>query len=226
MKETELIQKLQGLKQIKPSKRWVSLTKNQIFGDNSKFTFFPYFKPAFAGLIAVFILFGAFGFAQNSLPGDLLYPIKKMTERGRAFFVSETEKPAFQMRLANEKLENLTKAPLKNLAPTIFEFEANISEAAKNLAKIDATTSDAIAMGKIIEEAKRLGENKEKIEALGIIISDENTGKLYRATAEYLIKYLESRSLDEEKENILKEMKELYKNEEYSEVLEVFLINQ
>ncbi|MDD2697038.1 MAG: hypothetical protein PHE52_02680, partial [Candidatus Pacebacteria bacterium] len=137
--EKELIGKLQELRQISPRDNWVNFTKTQILGEEPKFTLFPYLKPAFAGFIAVFVLFiGLYGVVKNSIPGDLLYSLRRIAHEGQAVFVPESGKTVFQLKLANDRLEDLAKAPAKNLAPTISEFKANISEAAKNLAKIDA----------------------------------------------------------------------------------------
>jgi len=61
MIETEIIKKLQGLKEIKPNRNWVSLTKSQILGvEKPTLNPFLIFKPAYAGLVVVFILFGVF----------------------------------------------------------------------------------------------------------------------------------------------------------------------
>ncbi len=227
--EKNLIGKIRELRQIKPRKDWVCLTKTQILGKEPTFTLFPYFKPAFAGLIAVLILFGLFGFAKNSLPGDPLYTIRKIAHEGQAVFISPEEKPVFQLKLANDRLEDLTKASAKNLAPTINEFQANISEAAENLVKIDATTSNPQIIKKIVEETKRLEENKQKVEALGVVVGEEGTNQLENALSKVvgnLIEDLENRSLTKEKEEILAQMKELFKKGNYSEALELYLINQ
>jgi len=229
MMEKELIGKLRKLRQIQPNRDWVSLTKTQILGQEPRFTFFPYFKPAFAGLVTVFILLSVFGygFVKNSLPGDLLYVIKKVAHEGQAIFVSESEKPAFQLKLANQRLEDLTKAPAKNLAPTISEFQANISEAAKTLSKIDATTSNPAVIKKIVAETKKLEENKEKVESLGVVIG--GTEELENALAKVvgnLIEDLKTRTLTEEKEKILEKMEELFQAGKYSEALELYWINQ
>ena len=240
MVEKQLIGKIRQLRQIKPRKDWVSLTKTQIlppttfregfFGNifsPEKWWGVPYFKPAFAVCIAVFLLFGMFGVVKNSLPGDLLYTIRKIAHESQAVFISENEKPAFQLRLANDRLEVLTKAPVKNLAPTITEFQANISEAAKSLSKIDATTSDSVVIKGIVEETKKLEENKQKVESLGVVI--EGTNELDNALAKVtgnLIADLETRTLSKEKEKILEEMKKLFEEKKYSEALELYLINQ
>jgi hypothetical protein len=229
--EKQLIGKLRELRQIEPRKDWVSLTKKEILGEEPGLIFFPYFKPALAGLITVFFLFGVLGYAliKNSLPGDILYTLRKAAHQGQAIFIPEEEKPAFQLKLANERLEDLTKAPARNLAPTINEFQANISEAAKNLVKIDATTSDPVVIKKIVEETKKLEENKQKVESLGVVIGEEGITELENALAKVvgdLIKDLEDRSLSEKKEGILNEMKELFETGKYAEALELYLINQ
>ena len=189
----------------------------------------PVFKPVFASLIAVFIILGAFGSAQNSLPGDILYTLKKAAQKSQAVFVSEKETPAFQLKLANDRLEDLAKAPAKNLAPTINEFQANLSEAAKYIAKINATTSDQIIIKNIVKETKKLEENKQKIESLGVVLDNKGTSEFNNALAkvvENLIKDLETRTLTGEKTEMVSQMKELFEQGKYSDALELYLTNQ
>jgi hypothetical protein len=224
--DKELISQLRKLRQIEPRKDWVSCTRKEILGEEPGFYFFPYLKPAFAGLIAVFVLVGLFGIVKNSLPGDGLYTIRKVAHKVEAIFVPEDEKPAFQLKLANDRLEDLTKVSAKNLAPTIYEFQANIYKAAENLAKIDATTSDPMVTQKIVEETIKLKENEKKVQSLGMIVEGDETNNFDKTVVEYLINDLENRSLTEEKAEILEQMKELFQEEKYSEALELYLINQ
>jgi hypothetical protein len=229
LSEKELIARIKELRQIRPRKDWVSLTKRDILGQEPGLLFFPYFKPVFAGVIAASFLFVTFGFAQSSLPGDFLYPIKKISEKGQAVFVSDEEKPAFQIKMANERLEDLSKAQAKNLAPTISEFQASVSEAAKDLTEIEAAPSNPVTIKKIVEETKKLEENKEKAKSRGVVIEGEETEEFDNALAQVvgsLIEDLEEKSLTEEKEEILKEMKELFEKEKYLDALELGLLNQ
>jgi PHD/YefM family antitoxin component YafN of YafNO toxin-antitoxin module len=122
------------------------------------------------------MIFGLLGFAKSSLPGDPLYIIRKVAHLGQAILTPEAEKSAYQLELANERLEDLANAPAKNLAPTINEFQANISQAAKELSKVDATTSSPTIIKKIVQEAKKIKENKQKAESLGVVI--DGTEKL------------------------------------------------
>jgi hypothetical protein len=240
MTEKELIKKLQILKDIKPRKDWVILTKTQILDEQREqfslieslrlFFQFKLAKPAFASLIAVFLLFGLFSFAQNSLPGDFLYSIKKIAERGQAVFVSEIDKPQANLELANKRLEELTKIAetnqVKKLAPAINEFQASISEATKSLSRMEATSSDPVAIKKMVEGTKELGGKIQEVKSLGVVIGEEEfdelqvvSDKLEVKLFNLLISDLEKRTLTEEQEELLNEMKELAEQGKYSEAL-------
>lgn len=227
MTEKQLIAKIRGLSQIKPRKDWVVLTKKNVLGEKPRFGFFPYFKPALAGFFVVFLLFGVLGFAKNSLPGDPLYLIRKAAHFGQAIIIPQDEKPSYQLKLANERLEDLAKAPARNLAPTINEFQTNISQAAKELSKVDATTSSPTIIKKIVQEAKKIKENKQKAESLGVVIDGtEELDSALEKMAGNLIVDLQERTLTMEKQDILVKMKELFEEEKYSEALELYLVNQ
>ena len=236
MTEKELIGKIRELRQIQPSKDWVSLTKSQILGKEDKYnnliSVFQilFSKPAYAGLVVVFVLFGLFGFSQNSLPGDLLYPIKKITERSQAVFVSEEELPKYNLEIANKRLEELNEIAqtnqVKKLAPAISEFQGNISEAAKSLAKVKGQDVE-----KIVAQTKKLEENKKKVEEVLAtkILSQETEESLisfYKTQAEMLINDLGNQTLTEEKEEILNQMKKLFEEEKYLETLGLYFISQ
>jgi len=255
--EKDLIKKLQILKDIKPRKEWVVLIKTQILGEQREqfslieslglFFQFKLAKPAFArakkvnfllppslalgSLIAVFLLFGLFAFAQNSLPGDFLYPIKKIAERSQAVFVSENDKPQASLELANKRLEELTKIAetnqVKKLAPAINEFQASVSEATKSLSRMEATSSDPAAIKKMVEGTKELGGKIQEVKSLGVVIGEEEFDELQgvsdKLEVELLISDLEKRTLwTEEQKEILNQMKELAEEGKYSEALVMF----
>jgi hypothetical protein len=75
MSEKELIGKLRELRQIKPNRDWVVLTKSQILGSevNQHRVLINFFRLAYAGLFLVLILVGLFGISQRALPGEPLY---------------------------------------------------------------------------------------------------------------------------------------------------------
>lgn len=188
MTEKELIGNIRKLRQIEPRKDWVILTKRRILGEEKSLgglisesanifqkVFFQY-KLAFASLSAILILVGIFGFAQNSLPGDYLFPLKKITEKTRAVFVSEADQPKVQLEFANKRLEELTEIAKTNqvtkLAPAIDEFQANVSEAAKKLVEIKEPEKTREAGKAVVAEIKKLEENKKKVESLGVVVGE------------------------------------------------------
>ena len=234
MTEKELIGKIRELRQIKPRKDWVSLTKSQVLGESARgrasVSFFPFWKPALATVTAFGILFGVFSFAQNSLPGDILYSIKKITEKSQAVFVSEKELPKYNLEIANKRLDELNEIAqtnqVKKLAPAISEFQANMSEAAKSLATVKGQDVE-----KIVAQTKKLEENTKKVEEVLAtkILSQETEESLisfYKTQAEMLINDLGNQTLTEEKEEILNQMKKLFEEEKYLETLELYFISQ
>jgi hypothetical protein len=223
MTEAGLVKKIQVLKKIRPRKDWVVLTKSQILGEEPKILFFPFFKPALATVTAFGILFGVFSLAQNSLPGDILYPLKKIAERGQAVFVSEEEKPTFQFELANKRLEELTEITqtnqVKKIAPAIEEFQANVSEAAKSLVKVKKVDE------KIVAQTKKLEENKESIEkvlATRIEIKEYDTA--IAQLVEGQIEELKNQSLTEAQQELLEGAEEDFEAGNYNQALEKILI--
>ncbi len=222
MTSEELIGKIRELRQIKPRKDWVLLTKTQILGED-KPVFSPFFifrpVPVFAGVLFVFILFGFLGTSQNSLPGDLLYPIKKITEKARVVFVSETGKPKANLELANKRLEEINQIAQNNevrkLVPAINEFQASISKVTENLTALKGADVKEIA-----KEAQKIEENKKKIESLGVEVGEtEELENAYKILAEREIKNLEQNSLTETQEEALKEAKEYFEKGDFATAL-------
>lgn len=234
MTEAEFIKKIQLLKQIKPRKDWVLLTKNRIFNldsqaDRERLSVISVFKSmvfqprvAFASLMIFGLFIFVFSFAQSSLPGELLYPVKKMTERSQSVFVSEKEKPKVQLELTNKRLEELTKIAKENqvpkLAPAINEFQKSAAMAAKNLKGVQKITKE------VVDETKKLLENKEKAEALGVVIGEtEELDETLSALIESQITDLEKRTLTERQKEILQKAKESLEKGDLNQSLEKIL---
>jgi hypothetical protein len=245
MEEKELIGKLRKLRQIKPNRDWVILTKSQILGKERKLSlsyYLNYFlRIGYGGLVVVFFLFGLFALSQKSLPGEFLYPLKKISERAQVVFLSEKEKPKVSLELANKRLEELAKVAknnqVKNLAPAINEFQASISEATKNLSKIKANNSEPMVVKRFVDQAKKIEEKVKEVKSLGVVIKEKELNKLEEVSNKLelellvsvlknMISDLENRTLTEKQEEILLKMKELMEKEKYSEALELYLVNQ
>ena len=242
MNEKNLIKKIQTLKQIEPEKDWVVLTKRQIVGfENVQaktsftdqilevFQVLPRFNYKLAlATIGVIAVLGstAIGFSQAALPGDLLYPVRKLVDKTGYLFVSKNDQPKLGLEIANKRLEELTIIAQnnqgRNLAPAINEFKQSIVEAADKLKIVDGSPK---ITKEIVKETGKLMENKEKVEALGVVVGE--TKELNYALSQLVereIKDLESRSLTEEQTGILAQAKQDFEDGSYEKALEGILI--
>ena len=231
MTDTNLVRKIQLLKEIRPRKDWVLLAKKEILGEEPNLreqfsTFlrvsFQYKKPVFATLVVLVVLMGSFGLAQNSLPGDPLYTLKKITEKGQAVFVSEENLPRHNLEIANKRLEELNKIAqtnqVKKLALAIEEYQASVSEAAKNLKKIKEPEKNPKILREVVFEAEKIVKNRQKVEALGVVV--DNTEELENSTGQLIEKTIEiweREPLNERQEEILKEAREYFEAGDYSQ---------
>ena len=218
MNKNQLIQNLKKLNQIQPRKEFIVSAKKEILGESPGFGLFSVLKPVYAGLFCLFMVFGLFQFSQNALPGELLFQLKKITEKVQTMFASEQERPKLSLFLANERLMDLATIAEENqaqkLAPAVNEFRLETVEAAKNLAAITEVNEE------IIVQVKQLEENKEKIEqVLATKIDTEEYDNALVPIIEREILALEENTLTEEEKEVLKQIKEYFENGEYSEAL-------
>lgn len=236
MTEKELIAQIKGLRQIKPSKDWVVLTKKNILGDEclSRRSFLDVFRFrfVFAPLLAVLILVGLFGSAQYSLPGNLLYYVKRAAEKSRAVFVSAEAKPQYELVMANKRLEELNKIAennkVKNIAPALNEFQKTKAVAKKSVFKSikGKSEKEAIKMAKnVAPELNRINKNEEKIFGSLGIASEENASSSTtdKVIIELLIKDGENSTLTESQSQDLNQVKSDYESGDYARALEFYM---
>jgi len=233
MNDKQLINQIQLLGDIKPRQDWVVSIKSQILQDEVEPSvsviqvfsrMFLQLRPAFVSLVVLFVIIGTFGFVENSLPGDLLYPVKKVTEQGQAkFLVSEQDIVHYQLEMANKRLEELTQIAevnqVKKLAPAIAAFQANVAEAADNLMK-----GKDLNIKEIVAETQKLEENKAKVQALGIVIGEtEDFDNAMKQLVEREIEGIEGQFLGENQDQVLTQIREDYEAGNYSRALERIL---
>jgi len=255
MTEKELIAKIQELKQIKPDQEWVILAKSKIlrgvgcgleearearesgfsFGDFLKGllrgeSFVFQHKFAFSGTFVLLLFVGLFGLAQNSLPGDMLFPLKKVAESGQAVFVPQSGEVKYNIELVNRRLDDLTKIAknntIKNLAPAINELQASVAKAAGSLVRSGASR---YAIKDIAADVKDIEDKVQEVKSLGVEIGenkelDSALTQYYKNLDEDQIKELESQSLTEEKQAALKEIKADFEAGNYELAAEKILL--
>lgn len=237
MTEKQLIAKLQKLNQIKPNQDWVILAKNQILGvepakrEETKGileilpSLFRQRKLAYAFATMFLVMFGMFGFAQYTLPGDMLFTVKKITEQSQAALVG-ADVLKNSMDVLDKRSQELVKAVKENkennIPSAINEVKQGIADATKNIT--DALKENPESIKDLAIEVRKIEENKEQLRALGIDISATENVDLYQMLDEQEIASLEASTLSEEQQTALAEIKALYEEEKYLEAFEKILL--
>jgi len=247
MTEKKLILQLKKLKKVQPSQDWVVLTKNTIFNKQDqdhvqekhtnlisglintiikdfqigeKFVF--QHKMAFASVLTITVFVGLFGFAQNSVPGDSLFAIKKIAEQSQAVFITENYKSIHDLEIAGKRLDDLTKAAQNNnvekVEPALIEYEQTISKAAQTLGQAES-------MKEVALEIRKLQEKENAVRSLGIEIDcNKDLDNALKIIIEREIKNLKSRELNEAQTVDLAEIEADFDQEKYSQALEKILL--
>ncbi|MBI2053723.1 MAG: hypothetical protein HYT36_00090 [Candidatus Staskawiczbacteria bacterium] len=251
--EEQLISAIKQLKEIKPRKEWVLLAKSEIFEGAVKNRFKsarrPFSKGKMAGILDVISVFagqkklayaaatlalmlvGIFGFAQYTVPGDFLFPVKKATEQSQTV-LTRGNNLKNSVDNYNRRVQDLVKVVKEkregNIPSAISEVKQSMAEAVKSLTAAVSQKSKDIK--EIAIEVKKLEDNKKQLETLGIDISSgeeaEEFGNILSALVESEIKNLEEAILAEEQEAELEAIIELYNSKKFAEALEkILLIN-
>lgn len=236
MTENQLIAKLKELKEIKPRNEWVILAKSEVFNSAIKkknkarqynkgiLEFLPAFfyqrKLALATASFLFVIAGVFGFAQYTMPGDFLFPVKKISE--------QTQTP---LQIAYNRSQDLVQIveenKTQNIKPAINELKASINDAAKNLVQSLSQPSDKSSIQQIVAEIKKIQDNNKKLETLGVILNDTSEAKelndVLAPIVEREIETLEKATLLEDQNKTLDEIRKMYEEGKYSDALEKIL---
>ncbi|MFH1657177.1 MAG: DUF5667 domain-containing protein [bacterium] len=253
MTEKELIQKLQKLSEIKPREEWVLLAKERMFAEkeivaetiareevltvswdsrvkevlDQVFRTLKY-RSVMATVTSFALLLTVVGFSQNSLPGDSLYVIKKITEQARVQLASRTEKPKVQLELVEKRLTELAmiaEANMgKNLAPAIEELEKTAKESAARINEMDKVDKETVAS---IEAIQAKTKTIEDTLAVKIDTNDlkQSANSYYQTEVEQQIADLEGRTLTAEQAELLTEAKKYYEEGNYSKALELIYLS-
>jgi hypothetical protein len=235
--EKQLIENLKALKEIKPNQEWASLLKSQILTENNKFeavklpaekfgildtisSVFFQKKFAYSFTAFAFVIVGLIGFAQTTVPGDLLFPVRKISEQSTAAL---SGKAVLKQDVAtlNSRINDLAQVAKQgkkdNVPSAISEINTNVSALAKALKENpvnDSETLKDIASGlKVLASVPGtdLSENPDVID-------------LYKTVVQSQIDAKEKETLTDEQKEIMVEVQDLYDNGKYLEALEKILL--
>ena len=232
MDNKDLIKKIKGLKEIKPSKEWLNSTRHNLMTEidfnEDMFFSFNWLKQPQAVALTICLALIFFGgpwmtlkASQSSLPGDLLYSVKKISEDVQTTIASDGGKVNLQAEFAGRRLEELNKITydsysseekVKKSEQIMNDFKDNLAQISQNVNKVSKEEAVAVAQKtmKIEESLERTkdgisGEIKEiaekaiddvKYQILAVITDNESkNGETNASTTDKeIITYLEDKT--------------------------------
>lgn len=121
MPEKELIEQLKQLQEVKPNKNWANWLLSNILTKSHQegmikprvklvsFSFIHQYQKALVSAAFVVLFVSTFAFAQTTLPGNPLYPVKTLTQTARLFLTPKDYKSVVRLQIAKTRLEDMAK---------------------------------------------------------------------------------------------------------------------
>jgi len=234
----QLIDQIKTLKDIKPRKEWAVLLKSQILaeknngmeiiGQSAKFVgfsniFVNIFSPrklAYSLSVILFLVIGVLGFARYTVPGDLLFPVKKISEQSQAALSGQTSLKQ-DVAILNNRINDLAQVSRDgrtgNIPSTIAEIKTNASELTKSLKK--NSVNDPQTIKDIASSLKTLSDVPGTD-----LTTNSDVKDLYQAVVQNQVSDLKKETLNDSQKNILAQAENLYEQGKYSEALEKILL--
>lgn len=182
----DLIRKIKQLKDIQPSQEWLNSTRHNLTvrvdfdqkaDSKAGIGLFYWLRQGQSVALTVCLLLIFFlgpwlvvKASQASLPGEFLYPIKRMTEDFQASIASKNNKAQLQAEFASRRLDELTKITEDSFTPDEKTQRAKqvVDDLKNNLAGVsvhlgDISKEKAIAVAKKAQTIKKnLDKTKEE----------------------------------------------------------------
>ncbi len=199
-----IIKKIRSLRQVKPNSSWLldqrSFLLSQISEEENikkkpslvlplfNFNLFKIFKPSFAIALAIIILVtslatvGAISAAQNSLPGDFLYPLKTAFEQTQLTFTpGEASKTKLSIKFATQRMDEFTQLvdkpeKKKDMEKTVKDFTAQMVAVRENIDKLKQKNAEKAAeVAKLVKSQTPIYEETliKSSEQLAYIIPED-----------------------------------------------------
>ncbi len=203
MTDKELIKQLKRLDKIQPSRHWLALLRRNLSAQidfemvkegKSGFNFgwLPQLQPiALAVSLTLILVFGPWltlKASEPSLPGELLYAVKRAGEDIQKTIASQESKTKLEVEFANRRLEELAKITGDSFSPeektektkqVMIDFKDNLAGFSQHVKGISSKEEAVIVAKKTKELKENLDKTKEgmPIEAKSDIDEAEKTIK-------------------------------------------------
>ena len=236
--QKQLIESLSQLKEIKPRKEWAVLLKSQILAEKQAevvetkiaeqpaksvgfkeliYSVFYQRKLAYAFATMLLLIAGVFGFARYTMPGDLLFPVKKIAEQSGAALTGQPNLAATLNSRINDLAAVAKEGRTDNIPSAISEINLNAKDLAQSLK--NNTVNNPQTLKEIASSLKTLAD------VPGTDLSENKDVKdLYQTVVQSQIADLQKTTLTDDQKKTLTEIEDLYSQGKYMDALEKILL--
>jgi len=127
-----------------------------------------------ASLVVVFLAGGSVVLAQNSLPGQPLYPVKRGVENVKMVFVMRDERPKVEKKLAETRIDELKEAAkaenkqaatsaVREVEESLNKISLQVISARNKYRSLTDQNSDSQTAKKILEDLLQILVDKQAI---------------------------------------------------------------
>jgi len=246
METQEFLAKIKVLRNIKPRQEWVSSLKRELFAEKpnssfsqvlevlksgAEFLLFRY-RGAFITTLTIMIFSAVVALAQNSLPGDFLYPVKQLSEKTVLLVLPSKEKTKAELEIAQKRLEELETVAKNNqvqkLAPAVKEYKQALSSVARKLAQDSTKVKERDLARTVVEKTEKLLEKENEVAqtlATEIGVKDLANAAIpyYESLAKELLEDLKAVTLNDAQKAVLEEAQQAIDKGDYQTALEKLL---
>ena len=237
--QKKLIEQMKMLKEIKPRKEWAVLLKSQILSEQKEITpvqaqsagfenFISNFKfqisnsfsrrLAYSFAVILFLVVGVFGFARYTVPGDLLFPVKKIAEQSQAALTGQS---GLKQNVAtlNSRINDLAQVAKNGRTGNIPSAISEVAQAAKDLK--DNSIQDPNTLKEIASSLKTLAD------VPGTDLSANSDVKdLYQTVVQSQIADMQKATLTDDQQKTLTQAEDLYGQGKYEQAFEILLTSK
>lgn len=233
--QKQIIESFKQMKEIKPRKEWAVLLKSQILSEqnsepiqaqSSGFisainSIFAQRKLVYSLAAILFLVIGVFGFAKYTVPGDLLFPVKKIAEQSQAALSGHTgikQDVVILSTRINDLVQVAKEGRTDNIPSAISEVNANAKDLAQSLK--NNPVNDPTTIKDIANSLKTLADVPG-----ADLTSNQNVKDLYQAVVQSQITDLKKVTLTNAQSNMLLQVEDLYSQGKYADALVLLMSN-
>ena len=199
-----IIRKIKHLQRIKPNASWLQSQRSFLLSEIARsqkpikekkpflvfplFNFSKIFRPAFAIAFSVIVLvtslgtIGVMNAAQNSLPGDLLYPVKTVLEKTQfTFTTDDASRTKLSIKFATQRMDEFNQLidkseKTEDIQKTVKKFTQQMVAVQEEMNSLkEKNAQKAAEVAKLIQAQTPIYEDTliKSTEKLGYILPGE-----------------------------------------------------